>query len=127
MGGRRPIAATHIPRRIATTTTTWSGLRTRGATIGTVEAFAIIIATRLTIATQPWVIDCVAAKCSRIVLRSSSLEKAVRRHPNLRLRQLQPSLPPRRLLPARLPPLLLRQSQSQSKLKCPHQLQLQLL
>merc|ERR1712066_439832 len=116
---------------------TWSGLRTRGATIGTVETFAIIIATRLTIATQPWVIDCVAAKCSRIVLRSSSLEKAVLRHPNLRLRQLQPSLPPRRLLPARLPPLLLRQSQSrarsqsqsrsQNKLKCPHQLQLQLL
>merc|ERR1712187_21565 len=112
--GRQPTAAIHIPRRIATTTTTWSGRRTRGVTIGIVEAFAIITAKRLTIAKQLWVIDYVAAKCSRTVLRSSSLETASPRHLILRLRLPQA---PRRLLQARPLPQLLRLQLHQAAVK----------
>merc|ERR1712151_1475703 len=100
--GKQPIAAILIPRHIATTTTTWSGRRTLGATIIIAETSAIITPTRLTTAKQPRVIDCVAAKCSRIVLRSSSSEKASLRHLSLRPQLFQPPLSLRQLLQARL-------------------------
>merc|ERR1712176_1437493 len=62
--------------------------------MGTIAApSAIITATLLTIAKQLWVIASVAAKCSLIVRRSSSLENST---PLRRLRQL-------RLLPHLLP------------------------
>merc|ERR1712187_551082 len=61
-------------------TITWWGHRTRGATIGTVATSVTLAATRLTTAKQPQAIDCVAARCSRIVLRSSWLKKAAMQH-----------------------------------------------
>merc|ERR1712187_283798 len=85
--------------------TTWWGRRTRGVTIGIVEVSAIIIVMQLTIAKQLWAIACVAAKCSLIVPRSSSLGKAIPL--NLRRRPLQPTLLRLRLLQL-LPLLLLR-------------------
>merc|ERR1712187_958595 len=86
--------------------TTWWGRRTRGVTIGIVEVSAIIIVMQLTIAKQLWVIAGVAAKCSLIVRRSSSLENST---PLRRLRQLQllPLQVLRRLLRIRLFPHLL--------------------
>merc|ERR1712048_1276073 len=74
--GRLPTAATLTQPHIATTTVTWWGRRTHGATIGTVAASVTLAATRLTTAKQPQAIDCVAARCSRIALRSSWLKKA---------------------------------------------------
>merc|ERR1712176_1604557 len=71
-------------------------------TIIIAETSAIITPMRLTTAKQPQVIDCVAAKCSRIVLRSSSSEKASLRHPSLRPQLFQPPLSLRQLLQARL-------------------------
>merc|ERR1712151_1327221 len=100
--GKQPIAAILIPRHIATTTTTWWGRRTLGVTIIIAETSAIITPTRLTTAEQLRVIDCVAAKCSRIVLRSSSSEKASLRHLSLRPQLFQPPLSLRQLLQARL-------------------------
>merc|ERR1712003_64503 len=104
--GRQPTAATHIPPHIATTTTTWWGHRIRGVTITIAAPSAIITATLLTIAKQLWVIASVAAKCSLIVRRSSSLENST---PLRRLRQLQllPLLVLQRLLRLRLFPHLL--------------------
>merc|ERR1712187_241707 len=61
-------------------TITWWGHRTRGATIGTVATSVTLAATRLTTAKQSQAIDCVAARCSRIVLRSSWLKKAAMQH-----------------------------------------------
>merc|ERR1711904_312931 len=87
------------------TTTTWWVRRTRGATIGIVADSVIITVTQLTIAKQLWAIACVAAKCSLIVPRTSSLGKAIPL--NLRLRPLQPPLLRLRLLQL-LPLLLLR-------------------
>merc|ERR1711896_37589 len=84
------------------------GPQTRGATTIIVVASAIITATRQTIATQPWVIDCVAAKCSRIVLKSSSWEKASLHRPRLRPHPLQLLMLLPRLLPAHLLPHRLR-------------------
>merc|ERR1712187_950498 len=61
-------------------TITWWGHRTHGATIGTVATSVTLAATRLTTVKQPQAIDCVAARCSRIVLRSSWLKKAAMQH-----------------------------------------------
>merc|ERR1712014_358248 len=80
------------------------GRRTRGATTTIVVASAIRTATRQTIATQPWVTDCVAAKCSRIVLKSSSWEKASLHRPRLQPHPLQLLMLLPRLLPAHLLP-----------------------
>merc|ERR1712048_1438916 len=68
------------PPHIATTTITWWGHRTHGATIGTVATSVTLAAARLTTAKQPKAIDCVAARFSRIVLRSSWLKKAAMQH-----------------------------------------------
>merc|ERR1711904_194706 len=89
------------------TTTTWWVRRTRGATIGIVADSAIITVTQLTIVKQLWAIACVAAKCSLIVPRSSSLEEAIPRNLRLRLRPLRLPLLRLRLLQL-LRPLLLR-------------------
>merc|ERR1719502_2627862 len=78
--GRLPTAVTLTPPHIATTTITWWGHRTHGATIGTVATSVTLAAARLTTAKQPQAIDCVAARCSRIVLRSSWLKKAAMQH-----------------------------------------------
>merc|ERR1712050_584696 len=101
-----PTAATHIPPHIATTTTMWWGHRIRGVTITIAAPSAIITVMQLTIAKQLWVIAGVAAKCSLIVRRSSSLENST---PLRRLRQLQlfPLQVLRRLLRLRLFPHLL--------------------
>merc|ERR1712187_872874 len=61
-------------------TITWWGHRTHGATIGTVATSVTLAAARLTTAKQPQAIDCVAARFSRIVLRSSWLKKAAMQH-----------------------------------------------
>merc|ERR1712084_75448 len=81
------------------------GPRIRGVTITIAEPSAIITVTQLTIAKQLWVIAGVAAKCSLIVRRSSSLENWT---PLRRLRQLQllPLQVLRRLLRLRLFPHL---------------------
>merc|ERR1712048_1465122 len=86
--GRLPTAAILTQPHIATTTVTWWGRRTHGATIGTVAAFVTLAATRLTTAKQPQGIDCVAARCSRIALRSSWLKKAAMQLIRLLLRLL---------------------------------------
>jgi len=88
--GKPRTVATPILPRIATTTITSWGRRTRGATIGIVAASATLAATQLTIAKRPLVIDSVAARCSQRVLRSSWLEKASHRHLQHRLHQLLP-------------------------------------
>jgi hypothetical protein len=88
--GRLRTAATLTPPRTATTTVTWWGHRTHGATIGTVAASVIPAATRLTIAKQPQAIGCAAARFSRIVPRSSWLKKAAMQHPRLLLQFLLP-------------------------------------
>merc|ERR1712146_83952 len=75
--------------------------------IGIVADSAIITVTQLTIVKQLWAIACVAAKCSLIVPRSSSLEEPIPRNLRLRLRPLQLPLLRLRLLQL-LRPLLLR-------------------
>merc|ERR1712048_923095 len=86
--GRLPTAATLTQPHIATTTVTWWGRRTHGATIGTVAASVTLAAAQLTTAKQPQATDCVAARCSRIALRSSWLNKAAVQLMRLLLRLL---------------------------------------
>jgi hypothetical protein len=69
--GKQQTAATLILPHIATTTITSQGRKTRGAIIGIVAASATLTATQLTIAKRPLVIDSVAARFSRRVLRSN--------------------------------------------------------